>query len=489
MGRKGKGIAGAKRKGGNKRGGRKTAKRQREDSIDEAILQDYIDNTEGLFDTSGNDIILALQPDTLDGDSVHQQADEQTRVAELAIHNPIDTTRWRGPGLSITDHGSSSSISNNNTVAPRLHAPVRFSVLQHRRGAQGTVSRGEQPFISFATGGQLFDPTDPQAEGIAIDKVPEDQDQPSSPTTSSTAPAVAVGDGDNGGGGAGPGAPHDPVLIPGTDSVGGCPRDAKVVSDVDMDISSPTSSDIDSDSLPPLHCTSLQGIAKHLQCFVGQRQAAYSHATYTLSPIVLSHAEHKRIAQLGKLFGVKVRAAPGKAGEGIVFVRLPYSHPVSADQVTEFLTSLELKVAREERERAGRVTAGKARGGGRKGIKAMSRRAQRRGRAAFAAPHAPSEPTVTDAAGATAQHRPSVHPHKGKLSRREDRLQAALDASPAIDSSSNRGHRLLQRMGWKEGQGLGSSQQGRTEPIGVDVKLTRGGLGHGTDAPKPSGTD
>ena len=36
---------------------------------------------------------------------------------------------------------------------------------------------------------------------------------------------------------------------------------------------------------------------------------------------------------------------------------------------------------------------------------------------------------------------------------------------------------MLQKMGFKAGQGLGKSGEGRTEPVAVEIKTDRGGLG------------
>ena len=38
---------------------------------------------------------------------------------------------------------------------------------------------------------------------------------------------------------------------------------------------------------------------------------------------------------------------------------------------------------------------------------------------------------------------------------------------------------MLQKMGWKKGQGLGASETAETEPIEVDVRESRQGLGFG----------
>ena len=42
---------------------------------------------------------------------------------------------------------------------------------------------------------------------------------------------------------------------------------------------------------------------------------------------------------------------------------------------------------------------------------------------------------------------------------------------------SNRGYRLLQGMGWREGQGLGVESQGRVEPVRTQFKRDQTGLG------------
>ncbi|KAJ9066519.1 hypothetical protein DSO57_1008711 [Entomophthora muscae] len=44
-------------------------------------------------------------------------------------------------------------------------------------------------------------------------------------------------------------------------------------------------------------------------------------------------------------------------------------------------------------------------------------------------------------------------------------------------SSNNFGYKLLQKMGWKEGLGLGSSGQGRSEPIPLTIQEDKGGVG------------
>ncbi|KAL2938986.1 G patch domain-containing protein 8 [Bienertia sinuspersici] len=54
-------------------------------------------------------------------------------------------------------------------------------------------------------------------------------------------------------------------------------------------------------------------------------------------------------------------------------------------------------------------------------------------------------------------------------------LSSSTPAS-ALDSS-NIGFQLLKKHGWKEGTGLGSSEQGRLEPVETYVKKNKRGLG------------
>lgn len=49
---------------------------------------------------------------------------------------------------------------------------------------------------------------------------------------------------------------------------------------------------------------------------------------------------------------------------------------------------------------------------------------------------------------------------------------------PAIDTSINKGAEILKKMGWKEGEGLGASHTGITEPIRVHKRAKGRGLGH-----------
>ena len=38
-------------------------------------------------------------------------------------------------------------------------------------------------------------------------------------------------------------------------------------------------------------------------------------------------------------------------------------------------------------------------------------------------------------------------------------------------AETNKGHKLLAKMGWKEGQGLGRDEQGLSEPVSEDQAL------------------
>lgn len=63
---------------------------------------------------------------------------------------------------------------------------------------------------------------------------------------------------------------------------------------------------------------------------------------------------------------------------------------------------------------------------------------------------------------------------EGKVMKEAEQRQEGLAA--AIPSS-NIGFKMLQQMGYKPGVALGKSGQGATEPINVDVKVNRTGLG------------
>ncbi|XP_062014454.1 uncharacterized protein LOC133730984 [Rosa rugosa] len=53
----------------------------------------------------------------------------------------------------------------------------------------------------------------------------------------------------------------------------------------------------------------------------------------------------------------------------------------------------------------------------------------------------------------------------------------AVSSSLTTINSSNIGFRLLKKQGWKEGTGLGISEQGRLEPVATYVKNNKLGLG------------
>ncbi|KAF9158598.1 hypothetical protein BGX21_003353 [Mortierella sp. AD011] len=82
--------------------------------------------------------------------------------------------------------------------------------------------------------------------------------------------------------------------------------------------------------------------------------------------------------------------------------------------------------------------------------------------------------------------------HKGSRRHREDggskRPPAAtitngavVGATAAPISTENVGHRLLSKMGWTPGVGLGASGSGITKPIEAVMKRTRSGVGHDKD--------
>lgn len=53
----------------------------------------------------------------------------------------------------------------------------------------------------------------------------------------------------------------------------------------------------------------------------------------------------------------------------------------------------------------------------------------------------------------------------------------AVSSSSTTISSSSIGFKLLQKHGWKEGTGLGISEQGRLEPVKTYLKNNKLGLG------------
>ncbi|XP_017063121.2 LOW QUALITY PROTEIN: RNA-binding protein 5-A [Drosophila eugracilis] len=68
----------------------------------------------------------------------------------------------------------------------------------------------------------------------------------------------------------------------------------------------------------------------------------------------------------------------------------------------------------------------------------------------------------------------------------QTRQKESSGATPAMPiSSSNVGSRLLQKMGWSEGQGLGRKNQGRTEIIEADGRSNNVGLGNNSGSMLP----
>ncbi|XP_026133587.1 G patch domain-containing protein 11 [Carassius auratus] len=68
-----------------------------------------------------------------------------------------------------------------------------------------------------------------------------------------------------------------------------------------------------------------------------------------------------------------------------------------------------------------------------------------------------------------AQNRQKSYREQEKESR-ESALQSSI-------SSQNKGFALLQKMGYKAGQGLGKQGAGRVEPVPLNIKTDRGGIG------------
>lgn len=69
------------------------------------------------------------------------------------------------------------------------------------------------------------------------------------------------------------------------------------------------------------------------------------------------------------------------------------------------------------------------------------------------------------------EYREKMKPNKMlEQERRDEGLGIAI-------SSKNKGFEMLAKMGYKQGQAIGKSSQGILEPIGIDIKSDRGGLG------------
>ena len=67
---------------------------------------------------------------------------------------------------------------------------------------------------------------------------------------------------------------------------------------------------------------------------------------------------------------------------------------------------------------------------------------------------------------------PNLHSHRALA----DAAHAESSSSRALDSS-NLGHRMLQRMGWSEGTGLGKQRNGRIEPVQANQRKAGAGIG------------
>lgn len=72
---------------------------------------------------------------------------------------------------------------------------------------------------------------------------------------------------------------------------------------------------------------------------------------------------------------------------------------------------------------------------------------------------------------------PPVNKTRERFERELERQQAAYKPPPAPIGENNVGNRLLQKMGWTEGQGLGRSNQGRTDIIQAEQRNSTAGLG------------
>ncbi|XP_036430648.1 G patch domain-containing protein 11 [Colossoma macropomum] len=91
-------------------------------------------------------------------------------------------------------------------------------------------------------------------------------------------------------------------------------------------------------------------------------------------------------------------------------------------------------------------------------------------------PGMPMVKRVKDALRREALHKEKTIQNKQKSYKQHEResRDAALQSSL---SSENKGFALLQKMGYKAGQGLGKQGAGRVEPIPLNIKTDRGGIG------------
>eukprot|EP00055_Hartaetosiga_balthica_P017964 m.125865 g.125865 ORF g.125865 m.125865 type:complete len:652 (-) comp9433_c6_seq3:251-2206(-) len=65
--------------------------------------------------------------------------------------------------------------------------------------------------------------------------------------------------------------------------------------------------------------------------------------------------------------------------------------------------------------------------------------------------------------------------NKQSLGQQQHHHYVAENSSPI--GNENPGHKMMQRMGWKPGVGLGKHRQGTTEPVSVEIRKRREGLG------------
>ncbi|KAI9103808.1 hypothetical protein DFS34DRAFT_299919 [Phlyctochytrium arcticum] len=85
--------------------------------------------------------------------------------------------------------------------------------------------------------------------------------------------------------------------------------------------------------------------------------------------------------------------------------------------------------------------------------------------------------------GGEEHHRPSSSQHQPY------ETAASHDVAITAVDPTNIGSKLLQKMGWSQGQGLGVSGSGRVDPVNVSMRNGREGLGTAgsSSAPPPSG--
>ncbi|XP_063698864.1 RNA-binding protein 5-like [Culicoides brevitarsis] len=72
---------------------------------------------------------------------------------------------------------------------------------------------------------------------------------------------------------------------------------------------------------------------------------------------------------------------------------------------------------------------------------------------------------------------PPVNKTRERFERELERQQASYKPPPAKIGENNVGNKLLQKMGWTEGMGLGRSNQGRTDIIQAEQRNSTAGLG------------